>query len=157
MILQFGTYKIFFIFNSNGYIYESSSHTWQSLNSFWSFKFKLDFEVYPYLCIFYKNIYVLSHTSKHELMMVVYDPIIDAWNNLDLNVENDEYLYSNPNDGKLIMANGCLFFVQVSYIINDYFFLICEMKIEDTLLIPIIKFKIEHYIPSKYILGFKWQ
>ena len=51
------------------------------------------------------NIYVVSHTSKHQLMMVVYDPINDIWNKFDLIIEK----YKVSNGGRLIIADDCLF------------------------------------------------
>ena len=60
-------------------IYRSSPHTWQCLNSFCNFKSNLQLGLHLYSCITYKiNIYVVFCTSKHEAMMVVYDPIMNA-------------------------------------------------------------------------------
>ena len=157
--LQSSTYKILFISNLDGYIYKSSSHIWQRLNSFCNFISNLQHQVClysPYSCTTYKNnIYVVFCTSEGKLMIAIYDLKTDAWNNLDLNVENDEYLYLSRGEGKLIIANGCLFFPRVSFILNDCFILISELKIEDRLLIPIIKIKPQvHCISFGSIFGF---
>ena len=133
--LQFSTYKIFLIFNLRCYIYKSSSHTWQSLNFFYNFKSNLQLEsMIPFSCKFYKNnIYVVFNTPKYKVMMVVYDPRIDTWNSLDLNIKN----YERILDGKLIIADDHLFFVQINGMENNMF--IFEVKNEDRLLISIIK------------------
>ena len=85
-------------------------------------------------CIIYKNnIYVVFHTPKYKVMMVVYDTRIDIWNTLDLSIENHE----NFINEKLTIADDHLFFVQISCMVNDIF--IFEVMIEDRLLIPSIK------------------
>ena len=141
--LQFSTYKIFFIFHLDGYIYQSSSHTWQSLNSLCNFRLNRQFETFPSSCVTYKNnIYMISdiymRPTLHKVELSVYDPINDAWNKLDLNINIDGSNYHNY-DGKLIIANDSLFLVIVCSLQFDIYILIFEMKIEDRLFIPIIK------------------
>ena len=70
-------------------------------------------------------------------MMVIYNPIINAWNKLNLNVENHE-IFDDCTNEKLIIIDHCLFFVQVCYSMSNKFILIFEMKIENRLLISII-------------------
>ena len=140
--LQSSTYKIFFLFYLDGYIYQSSSHTWQSLNSLCNFRLNHQFNI-PSSCVTYKNnIYMISdiyiRPILHKVELSVYDPINDAWNKLDLNIKIDGSNYFNY-DGKLIIANDSLFFVIVCGVRPDTYILIFEMKIEDRLLIPIIK------------------
>ena len=129
--LQSSTYKIFFSWKSNVYIYNSSSQTWQSLGSISNLV-----SHYPFSCVTYKNdIYIAICTLDKKLMMVVYNPILDLWNNFDTNIE------SNDDNGRLIIANGRLFYAQVNYnrTMINYTISIFEMEIKDKLLIPIIQ------------------
>ena len=153
--LQSSTYKIFFAWKSNVYIYNSSSQTWQSLDSISNLV-----SDYPFSCVTYKNdIYVAICTQDKKLMMAIYNPILDLWNNFDTNIE------SNDDDGRLIIANGRLFYVQVNFngTMKNYTISIFEMEIEDKLLIPIIQiispfdYLTEHgcnIINAKKIFGF---
>ena len=126
--LQSSTYKIFFAWKSNVYIYNSTSQTWQSLDSISNLVSN-----YPLSCITYKNdIYVAICTPDKKLMMVVYNPLHDAWKEFDTNSRG------NARDGRLMIANDRLFYTQVNY--NEtYTISIFEMEIEDKLLIPIIQ------------------
>ena len=128
--LQSSTYKIFFSWKSNVYIYNSSSQTWQSLGSISNLV-----SHYSVSCVTYKNnIYVAIRTLDKKLMMVVYNPILDLWNNFDTNIKSND-------DGRLIIANDRLFYAQVNFngTMWNYTISIFEIKIEDKLLIPIIQ------------------
>ena len=138
--LQTSSYKIFLVHLQKVYIYNSSSHKWQAIDSFTKFQLNLKFTLYYLLsCIMYKNnIYVAFNTSKEEWMMV-YNPKDDAWNNLGGTEKLVEYI---EGDGRLIIVDDCLFYANVSY--GHYYkdrsiLSIFEIKIEDRLLIPITK------------------
>ena len=160
--LQSSTYKIFFIFHLDGYIYQSSSHTWQSLNSLCNYRLNHQFGILS-SCVTYKNnIYMISDISLrpiHKVELLVYDPINDAWNKLDPNIKLDHHNYLDNYDGKLIIANDSLFLVIVCNLGDDRYILIFEMKIEDRLLIPIIKIirsrqmQCDSYMGSDLICG----
>ena len=129
--MQSSTYKIFFAWKSNVYIYNSSSQTWQSLDSISNLVSN-----YPFSCVTNKNdINVAICTPDKKLMMAVYNPILDLWNNFDTNIE------SNDDNKRLIIANGCLFYAQIDFndTIGNHTSSIFEMKIEDKILIPIIQ------------------
>ena len=135
--LQSRTYKIFLLWDLSVYIYNSSSQIWQSLNSISSFIFlNCQFRLCPFSCITYKNdIYIVIPTRGKKLMVVVYNPIHDLWNKFDPNIER------NDNNGRLIIANGRLFYAQVCYLDTtmNSTISIFEMNIEDKLLIPMIQ------------------
>ena len=42
------------------------------------------------------------------------------WNKLDLNVKKHG-IFNDHNNEKLIIANGCLFFVQICYLVDNRF------------------------------------
>ena len=154
--LQSSTYKIFLAWKSSVYIYNSSSQIWQSLNSTSNLIPKY---YYPFLCVTYKNdIYVAIPTPRKKLMMVVYNPIHDLWNKFDTNIE------SNDNNGRLIIANGRLFYAQgcdMNTTIQNYSTIsIFEMNIEAKLLIPMIQIMCpkemqcdDWYMQAKFIFG----
>ena len=152
--LQSSTYKIFLACNSSVYIYNSSSQIWQSLvYSIFNLLSNYRFRLYPFLSVTYKNnIYVAISTSKEQLTIVVYNPIHDLWNKFDTNLENNYY------NGRLIIANGRLFFAQVCNSTISIF----EMNIEDKLLIPMIKIRCpkemqscaEWSMQANFIFGF---
>ena len=130
--LQFSTYKIFLACYQRACIYSSSSNTWQNLDSFPN---NICDEFNTRLCIMYKNhIYVaISDRKDDESMMAIYDPINDAWNKFNLNIEKHER-YSS----RLIIVANRLFFPNAYRDIHNYIS-IFEMKTKDRLLIPIIK------------------
>ena len=84
--LQSSSYKIFLASRYGIYIYSSSSHKWQAVDSFSNFQLNLEFKLsYHLSCIMYQNnIYIAFTTTKFEWMMVVYNPKDDAWSNLGL-------------------------------------------------------------------------
>ena len=58
--------------------------------------FKMDFIVLLVNCT--KTTFILNfiHSKKlQKLMMVIYNPINDAWNQFDLNTKNDKIFYYN--------------------------------------------------------------
>ena len=88
-------------------------------------------------------------------MMVVYNPIHDLWNTFDTNIE------SIDKNGRLIIANGRLFYAQVCDLDTTSIISIFEMNIEDKLLIPMIQIRcpkemqcIEWYMQVSFIFGF---
>ena len=159
--LQSSTYKIFLTWQSNVCIYNSSSQIWQSLDYISNIKLKCQFPLSPFSSITYKNdIYVaISTPRKKLLMMVVYNPIHDLWNMFDTNIESYHGDY-----GRLIIANGRLFYAQVcclDFTMQNSTISIFEMNIEDKLLIPMIQFlspkemKLnEQLFQPKFIFGF---
>ena len=110
---------------------------WQSLDSISNLISKYEFNFYPFSCVTYKNdIYVAISIPRKKLMMVVYNPIHDLWNTFDTNIK------SNDNNGRLIIANGRLFYTQVCDLdttMQNSTISIFEMNIEDKLLIPMIQ------------------
>ena len=69
-------------------------------------------------------------------MMVVYNPIHDLWNTFDTNKK------SSDNNGRLIIANGRLFYAEfcdLDTTMQNSTILIFEMNIKDKLLIPMIQ------------------
>ena len=140
-----------------------SSCFWQSINSFSNFASSLHFELnYLFSCIKYKdNIYVVFFTLEDKWMMMVYNPINDTWNKFDLDIEKYEVSY----EGKLIIANDCLFFAQVCnverYSHNNKFISRFEINTKDRLLIPIIeitqprKMRYIGYMSHNLIFGFE--
>ena len=157
--LQSSTYKIFLVWNSSVYIYNSSSQIWQSLDSISNLIPKYEFQLHPFLSVTYKNnIYVAISTLERKLMMVVYNPIHDLWNTFDSNIKS----YNNYR--RLIIANGRLFYAQVCVldtIMQNSTISIFEMNIKDKLLIPMIQILCpkemqcdERYIQPMFIFGF---
>ena len=142
--LQSSSYKIFLASLYGIYIYSSSSHKWQAVDSFSNFKLnpkfnKLSSLSYPISCIMYKNnIYIAFTTTELEWMMVIYNPKDDAWSNLGLDIQHSHNL---QNGARLIIANDHLFFVHIrDYLsIRGTIISILEIKIEDRLFIPITK------------------
>ena len=136
--LQSSTYKIFLAWNYGVYIYNSSSQIWQSLHSIFNLIPYCQLQLSTFSCVTYKNdIYVAISTLGKKLMMLVYNPIHDLWNKFNTNIER------NDNIGRLIIANGRLFYAQVCYLDtimqNSTAISIFEMNIEDKLLIPMIQ------------------
>ena len=88
------------------------------------------------------NIYIAFNTSKIEWTIVEYNPTNDVWNNFN---QNHEINYILNDEGRLTIANDCLFFVKVCYprTLNFTFthksISIFELNIEDKLLIPVTK------------------
>ena len=90
--------------------------------------------------------------------MVVYNPIHDLWNMFDTTIE------SSDHNGRLVIANGRLFYAQVcdlDTIMQNSKISIFEMNIEDKLLIPMIQIWCpkemqcdERYMQAKFIFGF---
>ena len=161
--LQSSTYKIFFAWNSLDFtsvcIYNSSSQIWQSLDSISNLIPKYRVQLWPFSSVTYKNnIYVAISTSEKKLVMVVYNPIHDLWNTFDSNIE------SYDNYGRLIIANGRLFYVQVCDLdttMQNSTISIFEIIIEDKSLIPIIQIMCpkemqchKRYMQAKFIFGF---
>ena len=140
--LQSSTYKIFLACNSSMYTYNSSSQVWQILDSFSSLKSSIYLEVKFFSCITYKNnIYVAFSTSKHKLMIVVYNPTNDVWIEVYLNIMNDKSSKDFLNR-RFIIVDGRLFYIQVcnwKLSTINCIVSIWEMKIEDRFLIPITK------------------
>ena len=62
------------------------------------------------------NMYIAFSTLDEKWMMVVYNPKDDAWSNLNL---SQEETYYSPYEGRLIIADDCLFFVSV----DNYYFM----------------------------------
>ena len=91
-------------------------------------------------------------------MMVVYNPIHDVWNTFDTNIE------SFYGCGRLIIANGRLFYAQIcdlGIILQNNKISIFEMNIEDKLLIPMIQIRCPKEMQcdgwcmqAKFIFGF---
>ena len=135
--LQSSTYKIFLAWKSRVFIYNSSSQIWQSLDSISNLIPKYRYQLYPFSSITYKNdIYVAISTLERKLIMVVYNPIHDLWNTFDT---KKECFYDT---GRLIIANGRLFYAQVCDLnttMQNSTILIFEMNNEDKLLIPMIQ------------------
>ena len=157
--LQSSTYKIFAAWNSSVFIYNSSSQIWQSLDYISNLISNYEFNIYPFSCVTYKNnIYVAISTPRNKLLMVVYNPIHDLWNKLDTNIE------SYYDKGRLMIANGCLFYAQAcdsDTTMQNSTISIFEMNIEDKLLIPMIQIlcpnemqRKEWAMQGKYIFGF---
>ena len=155
--LQSSTYKIFLAWDSSVFIYNSSFQIWQSLYYISNLISKYEFEIYPFLCVTYKNdIYVGISSQRKKLMMVVYNPIHDLWNKFDINIE------SFHDNGRLIIANGCLFYAQdcnLDRTIQNSTISIFEMNIEDKLWIPMIQILCpnemhdEWVVQGKFIFG----
>lgn len=70
-------------------------------------------------------------------MVVVYKPMDDTWNKLNIIFPNRK-----ENSGRLVIANDRLFFVQGVYLENIYYedksISIIEVKIEERVSIPIV-------------------
>ena len=157
--LQSSTYKIFLTRNASAYIYDSSSQIWQSLDSISNLIPQYRYQLCPLSSVTYKNsIYVAITTSEKKLMMVVYNPIHDLWNTFDTNIK------SYNNNGRLIIANGRLFYAQVCDLdttMQNSTISIFEMNIKDKLLIPMIQILCpkemqcdEQYMQARFIFGF---
>ena len=70
---------------------------------------------YVHDCVFCKmyksnNTYIALFTSKYKLMMTIYNPINDAWNKIDLFMDNDRMNHF----GKMIIVDEHLFYVQTT-------------------------------------------
>ena len=155
--LQSSTYKIFFSWNSNVCIYNSSSQIWQSLDYISNLIPKYRFQLYPFSCVTYKNDIYVAISTRMKLMMVVYNPIHDLWNKFDTNIES---FYDNY--GRFIIANGRLFYAQVLDItMQNSTISIFEMNTKDKLLIPMIQIlcpkemqRDERIMQAGFIFGF---
>jgi hypothetical protein len=60
--------------------------------------------------LFKKKVYVVLKTRANGLMVVVYDPINDTWNKLDMIFSTNKMTF-----GRFVIANDRLFLVQVIY------------------------------------------
>jgi hypothetical protein len=106
--LQSNTYKIFLLLYSKinsltFYLYNSLTNTWQSLDSFSKFRSNFQFGFFNFhIMLFKEKLYATLKTRTNSLMMVVYDPIIDTWNKLDVTFLANEGCF-----GKFFIANDC--------------------------------------------------
>ena len=162
--LQSSTYKIFVASNKEIHIYSSSSHFWQTFNdSFSSFTSSLKYKLWsPDSCITYKNnIYIAFNTSIEWMILAKYNPTNDKWNNFNVDILR---YYPSPNEGRLIIANDCLFFASVNcFRINRHgiynSIVIFELNIENRLFIQIkridepIELQYNWVLPSHCIFG----
>ena len=118
------------------YVYNLVTNTWQILDSFSKFQSNFQFGFLRSHVLLFKNkLYVSLKTRANKLMLVVYDPINDIWNKLDM-------IFSTNNEsfGRFVIANDRLFFVQVIYKDEDYHrhrtFSIIEVKTEESASFP---------------------
>ena len=141
--LQSNTYKLFLLGNYIKYfltlhIYNSITNTWQTLNSFSKFQSNFQFGYFKsHILIYKKKLYVVFETGANGLIVVVYDPINDTWKKLDMIFSTNK-----KSLGRFVIANDCLFFVQVIYESTGYYthrsFSIIEVKTEGSTSFPMV-------------------
>jgi hypothetical protein len=145
--LQSNTYDIFLLDYSNMdclkfYIYNSLTSMWRPLDSFTKFCSSFQFEYFnSHILLFKEKLYAIFKTMANGLMVVVYDPMNDTWNILDMMLLTSN-LMTNIH-GRFVIANDRLFLVQTiypkEYLFGQRYISIIQVKVEGSASFPIVK------------------